>query len=81
MYIDNSVASWIFRTTMSKKFLMPQRKQYDGSTDPKDYVVEYKNRMFTYNILEDSYGAVVSKVFSFTLSNSTQKWFFFTTSQ
>ena len=46
-YTDSPFVDSIALIEMPRKFSFPNMKMYNGTTDPTDHIVSYKQRMFT----------------------------------
>ncbi|KAI3796856.1 hypothetical protein L1987_39542 [Smallanthus sonchifolius] len=57
-----------------KRFQTPNMKLYDGTTDPKEHVAQYRERMEINPIHLDLKEACLCKGFSSTLTGSALKW-------
>ncbi|XP_031264686.1 uncharacterized protein LOC116123039 [Pistacia vera] len=60
---------------MSQKFTIPNMKSYDGTTDPDDHIVLYKQWMFTFSIPRALREACMCKSFGSSLSSPTLQWY------
>ena len=58
-----------------KKFNFPNMKHYNGTVDPDNHIVQYKQPMFTAKIPRDQRKVCMCKGFSSSLTGPTLQWY------
>ena len=66
-YADSLFIDAITLIEMPKKFSFPNMKFYDGTTNPTNHIVSYKQSMFTTSISRDLREACMCKSFGSSL--------------
>ncbi|KAK9723640.1 hypothetical protein RND81_05G014900 [Saponaria officinalis] len=73
-FADSPFADSIALKEIPKKFTVPGMRLYDGTTDPQDYIAQYKQRMLTIPIPRDLREACLCKGFGSTLCGPALQW-------
>ena len=66
-YVDSPFVDSTALVEMPKKFSFLNMKMYDGTNDPTDHIVSYKQHMFTATILREQHEACMCKRFASSL--------------
>jgi hypothetical protein len=74
-YADSPFSKDIAMVELPKKFIVPSMITYDGSSDPRDHVAHYKQKMFTIPIPMEIREVCLCKGFGSTLSGAALQWF------
>ena len=74
-YTDFPFVDSIDLVEMPKKFSFLNLKMYDGTTEPMDHIVSYKQWIFTTTISQDQHEACMYKSFGSSLHSPALKWY------
>ena len=74
-YYRSPFTKEIAKTQLLEKLnIPPMSKLYDGTTDPRDHVAQYKQRMWQLSIPHDLMEATLCKSFGATLCDLALQW-------
>ncbi|XP_013594494.1 PREDICTED: uncharacterized protein LOC106302554 [Brassica oleracea var. oleracea] len=74
-YADTPFAEEIASVEMPRKFSFPSIRMYDGTGDPDDHIVQYKQRMLAVALPKESREATMCKGFGSTLIEPALQWY------
>ncbi|KAF2552253.1 hypothetical protein F2Q68_00034343 [Brassica cretica] len=74
-YVDTPFAEEIALVEMPRKFSFPSIRMYDGTGDPNDHIVQYKQRMLAVALPKESREATLCKGFGSTLIEPALQWY------
>ncbi|KAF2548092.1 hypothetical protein F2Q70_00022338 [Brassica cretica] len=74
-YADTPFVEGIASVEMPRKFSFPSIKMYDGTGDPDDHIVQYKQRMLAVALPKESREATICKGFGSTLIGPALQWY------
>ncbi|KAF3583889.1 hypothetical protein F2Q69_00030220 [Brassica cretica] len=74
-YADTPFVEGIASVEMPRKFSFPSIKMYDGTGDPDDHIVQYKQRMLAVALPKESREATMCKGFGSTLIGPALQWY------
>ncbi|XP_056689619.1 uncharacterized protein [Spinacia oleracea] len=73
-YADSPYADPIDAIDIPKRFSPPNMPMYDGTTDPREHILTYKQRMITIPVPKHMREASICKGFGSTLVGPALKW-------
>ncbi|XP_048613390.1 uncharacterized protein LOC106378400 [Brassica napus] len=74
-YADTPFVEGIASVEMPRKFSFPSIKMYDGTYDPDDHIVQYKEQMLAVALPKESREATMCKGFGSTLIGPALQWY------